>query len=483
VRGFFARTRVRLTAAVGAVFFVIASAAAAAFWVTFAHIQYAAIDTSLASYTQTLLSNLQDSNGTISFSGGDPVIETQGVAVGVMVFDAQGRVLARTGIAMPVASAGAAARAAISADAVVADTAPTAAQPQRIAATPVQLSSTTREAVVVGRSVGDLQQTLFEVGALLAGVVAVLVVAVVALSYALAGRALRPVRLMAATARDISEHDLHRRVELRLPDDELGELAETLNNMLARLEVAFDSLQQFTADAAHELRAPLALLQAELEVSLRRARTPHEYAESERVALAEVERLRRLVNRLLILARSDAGALQPLIQRVDVGDLLEETAERWRHVAGARGVVIDVELVDEGSLNGDPELLRSLLHNLIDNAVRHTPSGGRVGIRAEMTDSTWHISVSDTGAGIPAGMRDAIFRRFTRGDAARAPETGGAGLGLALCRVIAEVHGGRIAVDDTDAGGAKFEVTLPSRQLTRAAQLEPGNEHRRMSTG
>ena len=334
MRGFFARTRVRLTAAVGAVFLVIASAAAVAFWVTFAHIQYAAIDTSLTSYTQTLLSNLQDSSGTISFQGGDPVGETQqGFAVGVMVFDATGRVLARTGIPMPVATAGAAARSAISRDAVVVDIAPTAAQPQRIAATPVQLSGTTRDAVVVGRSMGDIQQTLFEVGALLAAVVAVLVVAVVALSYALAGRALRPVRLMAATARDISEHDLHRRVELRLPDDELGELAETLNDMLARLEVAFESLQQFTADAAHELRAPLALLQAELEVSLRRARTPHEYAASERVALAEVERLRRLVNRLLILARSDAGALQPLIQRVDVGDLLEETAERWRHVA------------------------------------------------------------------------------------------------------------------------------------------------------
>ena len=155
-------------------------------------------------------------------------------------------------------------------------------------------------------------------------------------------------------------------------------------------------------------------------MSLRRTRTPHEYADSERVALAEVERLRRLVDRLLILARSDAGALQPLIHRVDVGDLLEETAERWRYVAGAQGVAIDVDLVDEGSLNGDPELLRSLLHNLFDNAIRHTPSGGRVGVRAAMTDLTWRISVSDTGAGVPAAIRDAIFRRFTRGDTSRA---------------------------------------------------------------
>ena len=462
MRGFFARTRVRLTAAVGAVFFIIASAAAGAFWVTFAHIQYDGVDKSLAAYTQTLLANLQDSNGVISFQGGDPVVDTQqGAAVGVMVLDAKGRVLSQTGIAMPSASARAAARTAISSARVAAATLAAAAQPERIRATPVRLDGTAVEAVVVGQGIGDLQQTLFEVAVLLVVVVVVLAAAVVALSYVLAGRALRPVRSMAATARDISQHDLHRRVELSLPDDELGELAATFNDMLARLEVAFDSLQQFTADAAHELRAPLALIQAELEVSLRRARTSQEYTASERVALAEVERLRRLVNRLLILARADAGALQPLLQRVDAGDLLEEAAERWRTVARARDIAIDVDSVDEGLVECDPELLRSLVHNLLDNAIRYTPPGGRVGIRAETQDGNWHISVADTGPGIPADMRDSVFRRFTRGDTARATSTGGAGLGLALCRVIAEVHGGRIAVHDNGAGGATFEVIIP----------------------
>jgi heavy metal sensor kinase len=470
VRGFFSRTRVRLTLAVGAVFLVIAAAAAGALWVTFAQIQYGAVDASLTSYTQSLLSNLQDTGGTISFQGGDPVGDTQqGVAVGVKVFDAVGRILVSSGIAIPTATAAADARSAISRNSVVAETVSTPGHPMRIRATPLRLNETSLDAVVVGQPVAALQQTLIEVGALLAAVVAVLFVAVVALSYALAGRALRPVRLMAATARDISEHDLHRRVELQLPADELGELAATFNDMLARLEAAFDSLQQFTADAAHELRAPLALLQAELEVSLRRARTPHEYATSERVALAEVERLRRLVNRLLILARSDAGALEPSIQYVDVGDLLEETAERWRKIAGIQGVAIDVDLVDEGSLDGDPELLRSLLNNLLDNAVRHTPSGGRVGVRAERNDSTWHISVSDTGAGIPPGTRDSIFRRFTRGDPARASDSGGAGLGLALCKAIAKIHGGRVSVDESETGGAKFEVTLPAAAAMREA--------------
>ena len=175
MRGFFARTRVRLTAAVGAVFLVIAAAAAAAFWVTFAHIQYGAVDTSLTSYTQSLLSNLQDSNGSISFQGGDPVGDTQQrVAVGVKVFDARGRLLSSSGIALPSATAAAEARSAVTGDTVVAETVSSAARPMRIRATPVRLNETTLDAVVVGQPVGDLQQTLFEVGALLAGVVLVL---------------------------------------------------------------------------------------------------------------------------------------------------------------------------------------------------------------------------------------------------------------------------------------------------------------------
>jgi heavy metal sensor kinase len=314
--------------------------------------------------------------------------------------------------------------------------------------------------LAVTRPVQELHETLFVLALLLAGSVALLVVVVSSLAWLLAGRALRPVRQIAATARDLSEHDLHRRITLDLPADELGELAATFNGMLARLDTAFTTLQDFTADAAHELRAPLALLRAELEVSLARARTPAEYEASQRIALAEVERLAALADQLLLLARADVGELQPTVEEVDIGDLVEETTERWRPLAGRRAIEVAAEVHDEGTLQADPRLLRRVLDNLFDNAVRHTPDGGTVRVAVERGDM-WNITVSDTGAGIPPDQRLRLFERFARGDAARARATGGAGLGLALCRAIADLHGGSITLDEDHGGGARFRLRLP----------------------
>ena len=148
--------------------------------------------------------------------------------------------------------------------------------------------------------------------------------------YWLAGRMLRPVRIIAETAQDLSEHDLHRRIDLDLPPDELGDLATTLNRMLARLEAAFASLQRFTADAAHELRAPLALMRTEVEVALRAGDEPADARRVLETVMAEVHRLSRTADQLLLLARADAGVLEPLDEEVDVTDLLEEMAMRWR---------------------------------------------------------------------------------------------------------------------------------------------------------
>jgi heavy metal sensor kinase len=331
----------------------------------------------------------------------------------------------------------------------------------RVLAQPVELGNGRTGILAVTRPIQELQDTLLHLGVLLAGAVALLAVVVAVLAYRLAGRALRPVRLIAATARDLSEHDLHRRLAMDLPNDELGELASTFNGMLARLEAAFRSLQQFTADAAHELRAPLALLRAELEVSLRRVRTPAEYQVSQQVALAEVERLAALVDRLLMLARADAGALDPRFEEVDLGDLIEETVERWRPLADLHDVETRAEVRREGIAIADPDLLRRLVDNLLDNAVRHTPAGGTVIVSVDETDAGWEIAVADTGPGIPPDQRDSLFERFSRGDASRARATGGAGLGLALCTVIAELHGGWIDLDDTVAHGARLRMSLP----------------------
>lgn len=461
MRSFFRRTRVRLTVAVGAVFLVIAGAAAGIFWIAFLHVQYGAIDSSLSAYTQSLSAGLQDSSAGVSLQGGDQTGETQqGIAIGALLIDAQDRVLDQNGVVPPPNAVAGLARRAIAAKAPLVDTVAWPAHTVRALATPIA-TGRGYVALVTSRPVGELQQTLTEIGMLLIGIVALLTVVVIALAYLLAGRALRPVLLIAATARDISERDLHRRVELDLPQDELGELASTFNTMLSRLEVAFDSLQQFTADAAHELRAPLTLIQAELEVSLRRARTPRQYQDSLRIALTEVEHLAGLLNQLLTLAQADAGALQATLQPIDLRGLVEETVGRWRQLAAGKHVAIDVDGSETGIANADPVLLRRLLDNLLDNAVRHTPSGGRVLVNVGLTEQTCQIAVSDTGSGIPASLRASIFDRFTRGDPARTRETGGTGLGLALCRVIAELHGGSIAVEDGAAPGAAFIVRLP----------------------
>src|SRR5439155_5440766 len=239
----------------------------------------------------------------------------------------------------------------------------------RILAVPVDLPGGARGTLVLGRPVDELQETLIRVGLLLGAVVAILVAGAGALGYWLAGRALRPVGVMAATARQISEQDLNRRIGLDLPPgDELGELAATFNGMLARLEASFEGLRRFTADAAHEFRAPLALMRKQLEVTLRRPRSAEEYEASQRALLPEIERLSRLADQLLLLARADAGALAPRRENLDVAEFLEDTVERWRPAARERRVELLSHFPLEGTLTADPDLMRRLLDNLVDNA-------------------------------------------------------------------------------------------------------------------
>jgi len=290
------------------------------------------------------------------------------------------------------------------------------------------------------------------------------VAAATALGYWLAGRALRPVGVITDIARDLSDGDLHRRIDLDLPPDELGKLADTLNAMLSRLEATFESLRQFTSDAAHELRAPLTLIRSEVEVTLGSRRTTSEYEVALRTVLTEAERLSRLADQLLLLATADAGALAPRHEILDFKDLLAETVDRWQHIASERRISLIPELPSGGRLRGDTDLLRRLLDNLIDNAVQHTPPKGHVTVQASVIDRIWHVAVSDTGPGVAPQIRDRLFQRFSRGDSRRGRQTGGAGLGLALCAAIAAAHGGDIQLETSMAGGARFVVHLPSAE-------------------
>ncbi|HUY97630.1 MAG TPA: ATP-binding protein [Verrucomicrobiae bacterium] len=450
------RTRVRLTLTYVAAFAVLAAVAGVAFWLIFAHFEYATIDQALSAQARLIDSGLEVTGGHVTF-GGDiplPAQTRRGIAVTALLVNRHGVVLDGSGDAPDPQGLARAARRVHPRGVPV--TLTVGGRLDRVLASRVPGSGTI---LVLARPIGELEHTLAETALLLVAIAAVLVAGAAALGYWVAGRALRPVRAMAAAVRDISEHDLGRRLGLDLPPgDELGELSATFDSMLARLETAFDTLRRFTADAAHELRAPLTLMRSQLEVTLRRDRSVQEYRASHEVLRAELDRLSRTAEQLLLLARADAGSLEPRRLPIDLGDFVEEVADRWGGLAERRQVRLETSDGAAGVVLGDPDLLRRCVDNLLDNALRHTPATGTVRVAVAAVGPAWTLTVSDTGPGVDPALRSTVFERFTRADAART--SGGAGLGLSLCRAIARAHGGECVLLEGD-GGAEVVVRLP----------------------
>jgi two-component system, OmpR family, sensor kinase len=311
--------------------------------------------------------------------------------------------------------------------------------------------------------------------ALTTALVALLSLAVLAGSTALVhwliGRVLSPVSRIANLAESLSERDLHRRVDVHAPDDEVGELVRTFNRMLARLDASFAALRSFTADASHELRSPLALMATELEYALARRRSTEELKRVLRLLQVEVHHMTEMVEKLLMLARIDAGQLRPAREQVDVADFVHETAARWLVTAAEKEVRVEVEVPDSGAMLVDPSLTRRILDNLIDNGIRHSPTGARLRVRAARDGGGWLLEVSDQGPGIPAGQNGRLFERFARSDSARARgEGGGAGLGLPLSLAFARVQGGELCMVERPGWGAVFQARIPDA----GADGEPG---------
>ena len=273
--------------------------------------------------------------------------------------------------------------------------------------------------------------------------------------------ALRPVDEMARTARRITAEDLSRRVERRGTGDELDRLAETLNGMLARLDEAFGQTRRFAADAAHELRTPLTVLRGGIEVALRMERSPDEYRRVLASSLEEVERLIRLAEDLLLLSRSLAGP-EGSRAPVDLEPLVLEVFDVGARVGRDAGVSVRVDATAPVTVRGDATALRRALLNLVENAVKYTPPGGKVEIGLRRGDGVAEITVADTGVGIEPADVERIFEPFVRLDTARARDTGGAGLGLAIARSIVAAHGGTITVESRPGSGSRFAIRLPS---------------------
>lgn len=319
--------------------------------------------------------------------------------------------------------------------------------------------------VGVARSLAAQERTVHEAGIALALGIPVMLAFASLGGYVLARKSLQPVMDMSTRAVVIGASNLHERLPLGNPEDELGRLAALLNDLLGRLERSFEQQRSFMADASHELRTPVAVISAESELALGRDdRTVEELRDALGVVRAEGRRMRGIVEDLFLLARADGGERPLRMQPLYLHDLLEECARSATPLATSKHQIFTISL-DEAdmAISGDEALLRRLFTNLLDNAVKYTPQGGSIELRAATAGAHYIVDVTDTGAGIPPDERDQIFDRFYRSQAARArKDSDGAGLGLAIARYVARAHGGDLELVASGSQGSHFRVMLPA---------------------
>ena len=282
----------------------------------------------------------------------------------------------------------------------------------------------------------------------------------------LAGRALNPIDRISRTAARIEERDLSQRIDIDLPDDEVGRLAATFNAMLDRIEDAFSRQRQFTADAAHELRTPLALMRSQIDVALTKADVPPRERETLEALGDDVDRLTRMAKSLLSLARSDAGGVRLDIETVDLPDLLELLADQYRPLAAESGIALELDL-EPVTVQADHDQLIQVLVNLLDNALHHSPATTTVTLGCRNAGNVAQIWVADQGPGIPPEHLPHVFERFYRVESGRDRTASsspgrGIGLGLAISWAIVEAHGGTIGVASHAGDGAVVEIELRS---------------------
>lgn len=280
--------------------------------------------------------------------------------------------------------------------------------------------------------------------------------------YWLSGRALAPVGKITRAAQEVNSSNLTKRLEVPKGGDELQRLSETLNGMLGRLESSFNRITQFTADASHELRTPLAVMRTTTEVSLRTSQTVADYREAQQEVLSELEKTSSLVEKLMLLARTDAGVETLQLAPVDLAECLHHTCKDGRVLAEAKQLKF-AENIESQQLfvEGDAQALHRLFLILLDNAVKYTPPGGSVSVGLTQNNGCVIAEFRDTGIGISSIDVPGIFERFYRADKARSREFGGVGLGLSIARWVAEAHKGSIEVQSTPGTGSLFRVRLP----------------------
>jgi heavy metal sensor kinase len=295
-------------------------------------------------------------------------------------------------------------------------------------------------------------------------------------SWWLSAFALKPLIRLAGAARGIDVQTLERRLPTRGVNDELEDVARAFNGALERLDHAVGEMRQFSAALAHELRTPLAALRGEIELALGRLDANDENRDRLASQIEEIDRLKRLIEQILTLARAEAGQIPLTFAPLDAGELAESLVEQLEPVAQARGIALTCERAGGAAVSADGEWLRRLLINLLDNALKFTKAGGRVAVSVAPAGDRVTIAVRDTGVGIAPADRRHLFERFFRADPSRSSATEGTGLGLSLVQWIVERHGGSIAVESAPGVGSAFVVTLARAEegLPSATARQPG---------
>jgi heavy metal sensor kinase len=330
-----------------------------------------------------------------------------------------------------------------------------------IATVPATAADGNRYFVEVGTSAAPLEGTLRRLLGMLAVGLPLTVAVAVAGGFVLVRRALDPVERIARKAQEITQHNLSERLPVVRSGDELERLSVSLNHMISRLQAALDDSKQFVADASHELRTPLTVMRGELENLAQDPRFGRETRETLGSVLEEVERLAEIVESLFALSRLDAGEANAQWRRFDLAELAATTAEQMSLLATDKNVRVACDSAPGVMVQGDPARLKQVIVNLLDNAIKYTPGGGRVRLSVQREQGFAVLEVADDGIGIPAEALPHVFKRFFRVDTSRSREQGGAGLGLAIVKSICSAHGGDIEVISAPGRGSTFRMRQP----------------------
>jgi len=274
-------------------------------------------------------------------------------------------------------------------------------------------------------------------------------------------KALKPVKSVVQTARDISADDLSLRIDSGRRQDEIGELVDTFNDMISRLEKSVKKIKQFSGDVSHELRTPLTIIRGEIEVLLRKERNTEEYQKTLKSTLEEAAYLERIIDDLLFLSRIEALKKKEFDKTAKLDEILLKVVESQELAAKKKGSALEIKKVEPALIKGEKILIERMIANIIDNAIRYTPSEGKVEITLEAKESSITLHIHDTGIGIPEDSLPLIFDRFYVVDKSRSKETGGLGLGLSIVKRVADCHGGEIQVTSQVNQGTSFLIRFP----------------------